>query len=449
MKTKFVALSILIMLLMSPIGGIVYAQETPTDPPTDPEDPPVDPEDPPAEPEEPPTDPETPPPEEEGEGDDNLDPVIYEQIQQQAQERFQEMYELMFGGAPPEPEAPPTDPEDPPSGGADDENPAPAEEGGPTDPEDPPTDPEDPPTDPEDPPSGGADDENPAPAEEGGSTDPEGEELPEYDGPTIPGDVDPALANQFMSAWRAMQSAEVKENPRASANQYLRAMKQLRNAYKKYQKDNPEVVEDLDAPEEGVPEGDIPDEPTEGELDEVQQELVGRFQERFQERVEQMLQNYNDVEDTMSPADAVKAFSALTKAEAKLLRIQERIDAGDTEGAVDDLDDATDEMDEDFESMDDAASKQMFKTMNKLESRISKMQEQAARKAAKGEDTSDLDAALADARGNKDKTKSDFKEDKGNSGNSGRPEDKDTGKPDKDTGKPEKEDNPNKGGKKD
>ena len=411
MKTKFVALSILIMLLMSPIGGIVYAQETPTDPPTDPEDPPVDPEDPPAEPEEPPTDPETPPPEEEGEGDDNLDPVIYEQIQQQAQERFQEMYELMFGGAPPEPEAPPTDPEDPPSGGADDEN--------------------------------------PAPAEEGGSTDPEGEELPEYDGPTIPGDVDPALANQFMSAWRAMQSAEVKENPRASANQYLRAMKQLRNAYKKYQKDNPEVVEDLDAPEEGVPEGDIPDEPTEGELDEVQQELVGRFQERFQERVEQMLQNYNDVEDTMSPADAVKAFSALTKAEAKLLRIQERIDAGDTEGAVDDLDDATDEMDEDFESMDDAASKQMFKTMNKLESRISKMQEQAARKAAKGEDTSDLDAALADARGNKDKTKSDFKEDKGNSGNSGRPEDKDTGKPDKDTGKPEKEDNPNKGGKKD
>ena len=42
-----------------------------------------------------------------------------------------------------------------------------------------------------------------------------------------------------------LQSAEEKENPRAAANQYLRAMKQLRNAYKKFQKDNPEVVEAL------------------------------------------------------------------------------------------------------------------------------------------------------------------------------------------------------------
>ena len=131
------------------------------------------------------------------------------------------------------------------------------------------------------------------------------------------------------------------------------------------------------------------------------------------------------MEDTLSPGDAVKAFSALTKAEAKLLRIQERIAAGEIDGAVDDLDDTSDELGDDLDDLDDDQSSQMFKTMNKLEARIGKMSEQAAKKASKGEDTSDLDAALADARGNKDKTKTDFKEDKGqgNSGNS----DKETG----------------------
>ena len=121
------------------------------------------------------------------------------------------------------------------------------------------------------------------------------------------------------------------------------------------------------------------------------------------------------------------------------------------------LDTGIDDTHPDLDDLDDDASAQMFRTMNKLEARIGKMVEQAERKASKGEDTSDLDAAVAAARGNKDKTKADFKEDKGNgnSGNdkdTGKPDDKDTGKPDdKDTGKPDdkgKPDNSNKGGKK-
>ena len=227
-----------------------------------------------------------------------------------------------------------------------------------------------------------------------------------------------------MNAWSAMEGAEEKNNPRAAVNEYLRAMKQLRNAYRKYQKDNPETIDDLvPEGEVGIPDGEIPEEPTPEELDEVQQELVGRFQERFQERVAQMLENYDDVEDTLSPGDSVKAFDALTKAEAKLLRIQERIAAGEIDEALDDLDGATDELDEDFDALDDDTSVQIFKTMNKLEAKISKMVEQAEKKASKGEDISDLDLALAAARGNKDKAKDDFKEDKGNS-------DKETGKPD-------------------
>jgi hypothetical protein len=266
-------------------------------------------------------------------------------------------------------------------------------------------------------------------------------EVPEgYLGPMIPDDTDPAIMNQFVHAWSAMESAESKTNPRAAANQYLRAMKQLSNAYRKFQKTNPvAAVGEVD--ETGVPLGDIPVEPTAEELSDAQLQLVGSFQERFQERVAVMLDNYNEVQGSLSPEDAVKALNALTKAEEKLLRIQTRIDSGEIDGALDDLDDTTVVLDDDFSSFDDDASSQMFKTMNKLEAKIGKMVEKADRKAAKGEDASDLEAELAKVRGNSDKTKTDFKEDKekGNSDkDTGKP-DKDTGKPDKDTGKPDKD----------
>jgi len=217
----------------------------------------------------------------------------------------------------------------------------------------------------------------------------------------------------------------------------MRSLKQLRNAYRKYEKDHPEIADELETPEgDELPEDELPDEPTDEEITETQQQLVERFQERFQERLTAMYENYNSVEDELSPDDAEKALNALTKAEQKLLRIQERIDSGDVDGALDDLDETGEEMDDDFESMDDAAASQMFKTMNKLEERIQKMEEKAARKAAAGEDTSEEDGLLASLHGNKDKTKDDYKTNKGNSGNSGN--DKETGKPDKETGKPDK-----------
>ena len=317
MKIKLIALALLMMLLVGPIGQIVHAQ--------DPDD---------------------------GiggstEDDGQIDPVIYEQIKLQAKTRYMELYRLFFG-------QPDTDSDD------------------------------------------------------------WGD-----DGPVFPDDVDPALRDQFTHAWSEMHQAEEmgESDPRAAANQYLRAMKQLRNAYKKYQEDNPEVEDELDPETEGIPESEVPVEPTAEELSDVQEQLVERFQERFQERVTEMFENYNEVEGDLLPGDAVKAFNALTKAEQKLIRIQEKIDSGEFDEALEDLDDTTDEMGNDFDSMENIGSKQMFKTMDHLEAKIARMVEQAARKAAKGQDTSVEDDLIAQLRGNKDHTKNEFK---------------DTGKPDKD-----------------
>jgi hypothetical protein len=260
--------------------------------------------------------------------------------------------------------------------------------------------------------------------------DVDGNETVDYDGPEIPGDLDPELRNQLMNAWMEMtQAAQMEgENLQTAAQQHLRVMKVLRNTWRKYQKDNPGIVEDATESLNETDDGggdELPPEPTEEELTETQQLLVNRFQRRFNESVKEMFQFYNAVEDDLDPDDAVKAYNALYHAEQKLLRIQERIAAGDLQGAVDDCENATDALNEDYDGMDDPQSAQLFKTATKLQAKISKMLEKKERKAAQGEDTAGEDDLINQLKGNIDKAKNDHKENKGKGNGNGNGNDKD------------------------
>lgn len=179
---------------------------------------------------------------------------------------------------------------------------------------------------------------------------------------------------------------------------------------------------------------------TEEEINSTKTQLINQFQERFREQISAMIQNVEEVNGTMSPQDVYKAQQALTKAEQKLLRIQERIESGQYDEALDDLDNTTETLNGNLGEVEDPGTAQMLRTMNKLEAKIQKMEQKAAKKAAKGISTDEEDALLSELRGNKNKEKNDFKENKGK-GNSG---EKTTGKPDKETGKPDK-DKSNKG----
>ena len=359
MKTKILAVTILMMLLLAPLTQLVYAEETGGEAPES-------------------TGEETG---EDGETG-NIDPLVYQQIKQKTETRYQELYNLIFSQT--------------------------ILEGEDTEVE--------------------------------GTEDEEDPDLVGYDGPEIPMGTDPALRNQFMHAWMAMQQAQSMEgeSPQAAAQQYLRAMKQLRNAWRKYQKDNPEVVEELEEETEGGEEEDA-DVPTEEEITEIQQQLIERFQERFQEQLTSMFSNYNEVQGDLSPGDAVKAQSALYHAEQKLLRIQERVRAGEYDEALDELDETTEGLDGEFKGMEDPASAQMFRTMNQYEARIAKMVERMERKAAWGEDTSEDEDLVNQLRGNVNSAKNEHRENKGNGQGSnngnGKPEDKGKPeKPDKDKG---------------
>jgi len=341
MKIKIITLALLLSLLSAPLAQVAYAEDAPgvedTGDGTDGDGP------------------------EEG-GDGNIDPLVYQQIKEDTEARWWNLYYLYTG----------------------------------------------------------------LQAGENGtaSEDMDGNETVDYDGPEIPGDLDPELRNQLMNAWMEMtQAAQMEgENLQTAAQQHLRVMKLLRNTWRKYQKDNPGVVEDVTEALNETDDGsgdEFPPEPTEEELTETQQMLVNRFQRRFNESVKEMFQFYNAVEDDLDPGDAVKAYNALYHAEQKLLRIQERIAAGDIKGAVDDFENATDMLNDDYDGMDDPQSAQLFKTATKLQAKIAKMVEKQERKAAQGEDTASEDDLINQLKGNIDKAKNDHKENKGKGNDNG------------------------------
>lgn len=257
------------------------------------------------------------------------------------------------------------------------------------------------------------------------------------------GNYSSEIANGLAHAQQAMEQAQSMEgnNTRAAAQQYLRAMTQYQSTLRKYMKDNPDSIELFEAPDVNeTATDDINGTITEEEINSTKTQLINQFQERFREQISAMIRNVEDVNETLSPQDAYKAQQALTKAEQKLLRIQERIENGQFDDALNELDNTTETLERDFNDMEDPGTAQMLSTMNRLEAKIQKMEQIAARKAEKGLSTDEEDTLLSELRDNKNKEKNDFKENKDKGNNV----EKSTGKPDKDTGKPDI-DEPNKG----
>ncbi|TFH14313.1 hypothetical protein E4H04_10430 [Candidatus Bathyarchaeota archaeon] len=223
--------------------------------------------------------------------------------------------------------------------------------------------------------------------------------------------LSPEVANGLSHAQQAMMQAMMFEengNP-AAAQQYLRAMKHHRNTLREYLKENPQVEEELEQIEvNGTAIDDVNGTVTEAMISAAQMQLINQFEERFQEQIRAMIMNVNELSEDMDPEDALKAQRALEKAETKLLRIQERIQSGQYMEALDELENATETLEEDFDGTDPGTA-QMLRTMNKLEAKIQKLEQKAARKAAKGLSTTEEDALMAELRGNKDHTKHEFK----------------------------------------
>jgi hypothetical protein len=198
-------------------------------------------------------------------------------------------------------------------------------------------------------------------------------------------------------------------NANAAAQQVMQAMKHYRNALRKAYKDNPEALEGLESGNEtdlSLPPTGEPVNQT--EILEAKMTLIQQFQENFQERLMSMEETVNSMMNELSDRDAQKAVDALERTERKLLRIQERINRGEVDGAIDDLENATNGLDEDLSSFEDDLVGQMLRTMNKMEARVQRMIDIMNRKAAKGNDTSGDEDAINEAWGQLKKFQEDF-----------------------------------------
>lgn len=247
--------------------------------------------------------------------------------------------------------------------------------------------------------------------------------------------LSPAIMENFRHGQDAVVEGDSKNNTRAAAQMYLRAMKQYRNALRMYIHDNPETADDFEPGNATEPEEDLNVSSTE-EMEAYRVQLIQRFQEQFRERITIMYANLDNMTCNLTDGDALRARNTIRKAEEKLLRIQERINLGQYDEALDDLENATDSMDEGFGGMNNTYAGQMLRTINKLEAKVQRFVEKQERKAARGEDTSDLDGIIEGLRGSINSNKNEFKENQGrgqdNDNGHGKPEDK--GKPNKDKG---------------
>ncbi len=229
----------------------------------------------------------------------------------------------------------------------------------------------------------------------------------------------PSIMNGLSHAEQAMNQAKnfTETNPTASAQQYLRAMRQYRNTLRYYLKENSEISNAFEASANTTGANSTASEDVEvvtsAEVEATKVQLLAHFELRYREQLEAMIQNVEDASESMSPLDAYKAQHALILTLEKLQRIQDRIQNGQYDDALDELDETTDDLEEELDSLEDKDAALMLKTMNRFEARIQKLEQRIARKAAMGLDVDEDSALLEGMRGNKAGAMNEFKQNNG------------------------------------
>ena len=235
------------------------------------------------------------------------------------------------------------------------------------------------------------------------------------------GPFSPEMENCLQNAQQAMEQAQyfVENSPQAAAQQYMKAMKQYRNALRKFVVENPEMLDAFEGPIDAESAGDDLVVPSQEEIDVAKTQLLNRYQERYRDQIQVMIENVEELEGDLSVQDADKARQALMHTLEKTLRIQERLNAGEIDEAVDELDEAIESLDEEFDGLEDQDAALMFRSMNRIEARIQKMRQVAAGKAAVGGDTSVEDDMIEELSGSKNEVKQGYQESQGNGSGQG------------------------------
>ena len=127
----------------------------------------------------------------------------------------------------------------------------------------------------------------------------------------------------------------------------------------------------------------------------VKETKVKTFLQNVEGQINGLEAKINQLQDRLENGTIV--LSALQAKRRQLIRIRERLAAGDVDGVIDNLDNMIEDIDEELNNLNGESTSVKLKAMNRIEAKIRVLNATAQRLSRKGEDTSEIEEELTDA----------------------------------------------------
>ena len=235
-------------------------------------------------------------------------------------------------------------------------------------------------------------------------------------------DLPPSVLSNIREALNIMEEAESSEATEmgAATQLYMQAMKLFRDSWK-YMDDGDAFVPT--GKTSGSDKPVLVEEQNESLIEEIliaKQQLLLNFQRNFRNRINTMYSHIQGLSGAINPEDSAKAENALVSAEEKLLKIQKKMIYGDLEDILLELDAASKGLEDEFKSLEDKEAANLIVTVDKLEGKVQKLNEDNSRSSRNNgseapEDTSDESKVSDEPKGNSGTSEGSSGESKGNS----------------------------------
>ena len=211
-------------------------------------------------------------------------------------------------------------------------------------------------------------------------------------------DLSPDVMTSLQTALQLMQQAEKvsEQDPQASMQYYMDALKSFRETWKNYLKSNEEVSTNT---LEQITDPDTPPVPETGEkLESEIKENKVRLLEKFQIRIEEKYSSfYNEIEEMMEflpEEDSEKIHKTFAKSQEKLGKIRDKITSGEIDDAIEDLNSGLASFEEDLEYLNDKNASETIKKINKMDDAVQKVKMEKEEKEKKDQNTDEEDKAI-------------------------------------------------------
>ena len=229
-------------------------------------------------------------------------------------------------------------------------------------------------------------------------------------------ELSPEVMTSLQTAIQLMQQAEnvAADDPQASMQYYLDALKGFRETWAQYLDTNEDVSANTlkQTTENDSPPEIIMDDEFESEVKENKVRLLEKFQERIEEKYSSLYSEIEEMVEVLSDEDSNTVQKTFKNAQEKLGKIREKFQKGDIDDAIDSLDSDLVSFEDDLEYLNDKNALKTIKQIQQMDEQAHKVKIEKEKKAENGEDTEEEDVAINEIKKDIKEIKDQFKNDK-------------------------------------